>query len=70
MPYLRTASHKIYGAVTSTSADEAGQSMDQLLQVAGGCAVGVGTVYAGLDHAARVIGNSIAGSTAQIVKKR
>ena len=70
MPHLRRATHQLYASATTTNEEEAGRNVDQILEFAGGAFIGFGTVYTGLDHAARTLGKSLANNTVQIVEHR
>jgi hypothetical protein len=70
MPFLRMATHQLYAKATNSDDEEAERSMDQIFEVAGGAMIGFGTVYIALEHAAKVLGKSIANNSVQIIGRR
>jgi hypothetical protein len=69
-PYVhRTATH-IYVKTMNSSETEANSKVEQVIEVTGGAVAGVGTVYLGLEHAAKVLAKSITNNTVQVVKHK
>lgn len=70
-PHVHRASTRLL-ARTSLATDEpdAVAKVDQVLEVTAGAVVGFGTVYLGLENAARTLASSLANNTVVIVQHR
>lgn len=60
----------MYAKATVKSDEEARRSVDGAFEVAAGCAVGLGTVYMGLEEGAKILGRSLGNNSVKIIDKR
>jgi hypothetical protein len=67
---VHKASTKFLARTVATDEMDASQKVDQVMEVTTGAVVGFGTVYFGLEHAARALVSSLANNTVNIVQHR
>jgi len=69
-PHVHKASTKFLAKTVAVDEADASAKVDQVLEVTTGAVVSVGTVYFGLEHAARALVSSLANNTVDIVQHK
>jgi len=69
-PHVHKAGTKLLAKTVATDETDASGKVDQVMEVTAGAVYGFGTVYMGLENAAKVLASSLADNTVQIVQHR
>ncbi|CAG7725750.1 unnamed protein product [Allacma fusca] len=69
-PHIQSKATQLYASATKTNEEKASEKVNQVLDVASGAFTGFSIVYSGLEDAAKVLANSLANNTVQVVNHR
>lgn len=69
-PHIQKHGSNLLSYSTGITAEDASEKMNGALTICAGAVEGFGTVYAGLEKSASILGNSLSSSTVQIVQHK
>lgn len=69
-PHVHRASTRFLAKTVASDEKDAEAKVDQVVEVTAGAVVGFGTVYFGLENAAKALASSLANNTVKIVEHR